>query len=101
MGFGLHVGWAIEGPIGSEFKIDASYLGTHVNFSGRLEAATKHYGVPMLISESIYQLMTPKNKEHLRQVDLVRLNDEKEGEEIATNNMGLYTVDISITNLLK
>jgi hypothetical protein len=24
MGFGLHVGWAIEGAIGSEFKIDAS-----------------------------------------------------------------------------
>lgn len=50
MGFGLHVGWAIEGPIGSEFKIDASYLGPHVNFSGQLEAATKHYGASMLIS---------------------------------------------------
>ncbi len=25
MGFGLHIGWAIEGPIGSQFKIDASY----------------------------------------------------------------------------
>ena len=25
MGFGLHVGWAIEGTIGSKFKIDASY----------------------------------------------------------------------------
>lgn len=36
MGFGLHVGWAIEGPIGSEFKIDASYLGANVNMSGRL-----------------------------------------------------------------
>merc|ERR1711904_305887 len=24
MGFGLHYGWAIEGAIGSEFKIDAS-----------------------------------------------------------------------------
>ena len=36
MGFGLHVGWAIEGPIGSEFKIDASYLSPHVNMSSRL-----------------------------------------------------------------
>merc|ERR1740117_1500233 len=24
--FGLHLGWAIEGAIGSDFKIDASYL---------------------------------------------------------------------------
>lgn len=31
MGFGLHRGWAIEGAIGSEFKVDASYLSPHVN----------------------------------------------------------------------
>lgn len=36
MGFGLHVGWAIEGPIGSEYKIDASYLGSHVHMASRL-----------------------------------------------------------------
>jgi len=41
MGFGLHQGWAIEGAIGSSFKIDASYLSPHVNMSSRLEAATK------------------------------------------------------------
>lgn len=81
MGFGLHIGWAIEGPIGSEFKIDASYLGSHVNFSGRLEAGTKQYGVPMLISESLYQLMTLKNKEQLRQVDMVKLGNEKKSEK--------------------
>jgi hypothetical protein len=26
LGFGMHVGWAIEGMIGSNFKADASYL---------------------------------------------------------------------------
>lgn len=36
MGFGLHVGWAIEGPIGSEYKIDASYLGPDVHMASRL-----------------------------------------------------------------
>jgi class 3 adenylate cyclase len=41
IGFGLHVGWAIEGPIGSQFKIDASYLSPNVNIASRLEAATK------------------------------------------------------------
>ncbi len=59
MGFGLHVGWAIEvtlkeitsqGAIGSEFKIDASYLSPDVNMSGRLEAGTKSFGVPLLIT---------------------------------------------------
>jgi hypothetical protein len=51
MGFGLHIGnlkknkiyigWAIEGAIGSEYKIDASYLSPNVNISARLEAASK------------------------------------------------------------
>ena len=41
MGFGLHTGWAIEGAIGSFFKVDASYLSPNVNMAARLEAATK------------------------------------------------------------
>ena len=41
MGFGLHVGWGIEGAIGSEFKIDASYLSPNVNLAARLEAASR------------------------------------------------------------
>ena len=53
MGFGLHVGWAIEGAIGSSFKIDASYLSPNVNMASRLEAATKQFGVLILISGKV------------------------------------------------
>ena len=55
MGFGLHMGWGIEGAIGSEFKIDASYLSPNVNMASRLEAATKQYGVPLLISAALHE----------------------------------------------
>lgn len=41
MGFGLHMGWAIEGAIGSEFKIDASYLSPNVNIVSKLASASK------------------------------------------------------------
>jgi class 3 adenylate cyclase len=41
MGFGLHLGWAIEGMIGSSFKIEASYLSPNVNIAARLQNATK------------------------------------------------------------
>jgi len=50
MGFGLHVGWGIEGAIGSKFKIDASYLSPNVNMAARLEAATRQFGVQILLS---------------------------------------------------
>jgi len=59
LGVGLHVGWAIEGAIGSKFKIDASYLSPNVNMASRLEAATKQFGVSLLISGELYQLLTP------------------------------------------
>ena len=33
LGFGLHAGWAIEGAIGSNVKVDCSYLGPHMQVS--------------------------------------------------------------------
>lgn len=59
IGFGLHIGWSIEGAIGSEFKIDASYLSPNVSMASRLEGATKGYGVPILISSDLHSLLTP------------------------------------------
>ena len=57
MGFGMHQGWAIESAIGSEFKIDASYLSPHVNVASSLEGMTKYYGVPILISEDVADML--------------------------------------------
>ena len=66
MGFGLHVGWAIEGAIGSRFKIDASYLSPHVNMASRLEAATKQFGTSILVSEDFAKLLTPGLRRRVR-----------------------------------
>lgn len=58
MGFGLHFGWAIEGAIGSRFKIDASYLSPNVNIASRLEAATKQFGTTLLISGVLRDILS-------------------------------------------
>jgi len=50
LSFGLHLGWAIEGAIGSYYKFDASYLSPNVNMAARLQSATKYYEVPMIFS---------------------------------------------------
>ena len=92
MGFGLHLGWAIEGSIGSDYKIDASYLSPNVNIAARLEAATKQYGVPLLISHSLYEFLSDKMKEICRKIDLVTVKGSKKP-------LGLYTVDINVKNL--
>ena len=93
MGFGLHVGWAIEGAIGSEFKIDASYLSPNVNMASRLEAATKQYGVPILISGSIFDLLTPGAKKYCRKIDRVTVKG-------SLKPMRLYTPDVDTSLML-
>ena len=71
LGLGLHMGYAIEGAIGSYYKIDASYLSSHVRMAERLEGATKAYAVPCLISGDLHKLFTRKVKGQCRQVDWV------------------------------
>lgn len=71
MGFGLHQGWAIEGAIGSFFKIDASYLSPNVNMASRLQAASKQYGVYILISHLFYFVLTPEVRQICREIDRI------------------------------
>lgn len=73
MGFGMHLGWAIEGAIGSQFKIDASYLSPHVNVASALEGSTKLYGVPLLISGPLYDTFSDPIKRYCRQLDVVKI----------------------------
>lgn len=71
LGVGLHKGWAIEGAIGSKVKIDASYLSPNVNLASRLEAATKQYNVPLLMSEAFFGGLSGAFQSSMRRVDRV------------------------------
>jgi class 3 adenylate cyclase len=87
LGCGLHYGWAIECAIGSQHKIDASYLSPHVNLSSRLEAATKQYGVPILLSGEMHGLMSDEVKTLCRMIDRVTVKG-------SNAPMYLYTYDV-------
>mmetsp|Transcript_16748 Transcript_16748/g.25818 ORF Transcript_16748/g.25818 Transcript_16748/m.25818 type:complete len:225 (+) Transcript_16748:1941-2615(+) len=71
MGFGLHQGWAIEGSIGSYFKIDASYLSPNVNMASRLEAATKQFGTEILVSGALRDILSDDFQAIMREIDTV------------------------------
>jgi class 3 adenylate cyclase len=87
LGFGLHYGWAVEGAIGSEHKIDVSYLSPHVNMASRLEAATKQYGTAILLSDSIFGLMSEPIQSQCRLVDRVTVKGSQQP-------VSLYTYDV-------
>ncbi|CDW84359.1 adenylate and guanylate cyclase catalytic domain protein [Stylonychia lemnae] len=102
MGFGLHVGWAIEGAIGSFYKIDASYLSPNVNMASRLEAATKQFGVPLLISGELVGAMTPFAAEKMRMIDRVTVKGSIEplGKfQSHSTILDLYTCDVNFDDL--
>jgi class 3 adenylate cyclase len=88
IGYGLHYGWAIEGAVGTNIKIDCSYLSPNVNLAARLESATKMYGVNVLMSEMFYKKLSPTTQAGLRRVDVVCLK----GSSIP---MAIYTCDRS------
>jgi len=67
--FGLHCGWAIEGAIGSEFKIDASYLSPNVNMSSRLAHAAGTFGVLLLISHFMINICSQEMAAFCRHID--------------------------------
>ena len=71
MGFGLHVGWAIEGAIGSEYKLDVSYLSPNVNISSRLEQVTKQFATPLLFTGQFANILSERFRERCRQIDHV------------------------------
>lgn len=86
MGFGLHAGWAIEGAVGSIFKVDATYLSPHVNMAARLETSSRQYKVPLLMSHLFHELLSEIPSKKCRKLDVVTVK----GSEVP---IGIYTYD--------
>jgi len=73
IGFGLHFGWSVEGPVGSANKVDCTYLSPEVKVSDRLEAATKIYSSNVLMSGQFYDLLSDHLKVGIRLIDHITL----------------------------
>ncbi|KAF0707063.1 Aste57867_6668 [Aphanomyces stellatus] len=88
MGFGMHVGWAIEGAIGSRFKIDATYISPHVEMADRLEAGSKIFKCKINVSHWLYALLSPAARKFMRKVDTVAIRG-------VDTPLTVYTFDVT------
>ena len=91
IGAGLHVGWAIEGAIGTNQKIDASYISPHVNMTEFLESSTKQYGVPLILSEPFTDMLSPSVRKYCRQINKVKLGEDEP--------IGMFVYDADVESL--
>lgn len=103
MGFGLHAGKAVQGAIGSQRKIDATYVSESVERAEFLESSTKKYGLRMLMSDSFHRLLDPGNRRRCRKIDQILLQGEDGDDEDAPVEEGdlmeLFTFDVDIDAL--
>jgi len=103
MGCGLHAGKAVQGAIGSQRKIDATYVSESVERAEFLESSTKKYGLRMLMSDSFHRLLHPGNRRRCRKIDQILLQGEDDDDEDAPVEEGdfmeLFTFDMDIDAL--
>ena len=92
---GLHLGWGIEGAIGSSHKVDASYLSPHVNMSARLESSSKQFGVQLLLSDAfVKQLYSSSLKADMRPLDVVTVKGSLQPITLYTYQPAEYPDDM-------
>merc|ERR1712217_622587 len=84
----------IEGAVGSEFKIDASYLSPHVSLWTSIEHATKTYGVGILTSHTLVERCTKVMANHLRLIDKVMIKGSNSPTELWALDLDYMSLDV-------
>ena len=99
IGFGLHAGKAVQGAIGSQRKIDATYVSESVERSEFLETSTKKYGLKLLMSGDFHKLLHFNTRRRCRKIDRILLLDNgdeyyEDNDELRGDLMELFTFDM-------
>eukprot|EP00929_Paragymnodinium_shiwhaense_P118406 TRINITY_DN90327_c0_g1_i1.p1 TRINITY_DN90327_c0_g1~~TRINITY_DN90327_c0_g1_i1.p1 ORF type:complete len:1004 (-),score=166.35 TRINITY_DN90327_c0_g1_i1:92-3103(-) len=92
LGCSLHKGSAVEGCVGSEFKLDVVYMGPNVNVCKRLQTAACQYGVHIVLSHNMALSCSPQMLRLFRVIDHVKIRGYRKP-------IRLYTIDLDVSRL--
>jgi len=77
IGTGVHVGKLMMGIIGEQKRLQQTVISDAVNLASRLETLTKLYGVSIVVSKQILDLIPDPQKYHMRFLDLVQVKGKR------------------------
>lgn len=85
MSFSLHTGKACEGPIGSEFKVDAIYISKEIQIGARIDQLCDLYNREILLSNDLYMMLSERAKEQTRKIETITMNETPKSPIVSLN----------------
>jgi hypothetical protein len=73
--FGLHVGFTIEGCIGTDMKVDPLYISPDLMIAQRIESLNEAYKTKILVTGDMYSLLSQDGQSALRKIDQVFIRE--------------------------
>jgi len=71
----IHAGWAVQGAIGSQHKVDIAYLSPDATVTRRLQSVSGLYGAAIVLTAAFYGLLPSVTRQMCRKLDVVSFTD--------------------------
>ena len=88
IGFSFHLGYSIEGVVGSSLKIDTVHLSRNTTLNQKINEYSNYYGVDFIFTYTVYQNMSDSLKRFCRVIDNVNFTS-------ISKSYKLYTIDVN------